>query len=207
MSIPNQQIGWDERTKLYYQIAKQMERLIQVASKMVQLNSSSIVSATVDDTAPNKVVLTFSNANALVTSDFSVVGFIVSSGLQVGSVFTLTLSTSAIYSSALTVSWKENIKPIINNIFDRSNFVGNNTATRSRISDGNFYIDIVLSSLGFAGDEYIDWEVFMEIIGNGLGVFRQRASKGNYYIEETLTATGFAGIENTDWENKFTNLI
>lgn len=34
MGIPNQQIGWSQRAKLLWNIAKQLEKLTQVASKI-----------------------------------------------------------------------------------------------------------------------------------------------------------------------------
>jgi hypothetical protein len=35
MSIPNQQIGWSVEAKLLWQISKQLEKLIQITSKIV----------------------------------------------------------------------------------------------------------------------------------------------------------------------------
>ncbi len=80
---------------------------------------NTLISAEVEDAAPTHVVLTCSKANnKFVASDFTIAGFTVLSGSWAGSVYTLVLSTSVVYSNSLTVVWKGTMShAVINNVF------------------------------------------------------------------------------------------
>ena len=77
---------------------------------------NQLISATVEDAAPTHVVLTFPSAKNLVASDITIAGFTVLSGSWAGSVYTLMLSTSVIYSDSLTVVYKGKSYPVTNNV-------------------------------------------------------------------------------------------
>lgn len=65
---------------------------------------STLISATVEDANPDKVVLTFSASNTAVASDFTIDGFTISSGYWCGSVLTLILSTEVLYGESLVIN-------------------------------------------------------------------------------------------------------
>lgn len=64
MAIPSQQIGWSQRAKLLWNIAKQLERLTQVAGN-IQIAPATTTSTTT--IAPAGDFLTTLNGDILVT--------------------------------------------------------------------------------------------------------------------------------------------
>lgn len=85
--------------------------------------------------------------------------------------------------------------------------IGDGSPHREEVRGGIYYVDIALTGTGFDGDEGTDWEVFMGITIDGLGVFRSEVRAGSWCIDETLTPTGFDGDEDIDWGNAFQNVI
>jgi head-tail adaptor len=85
--------------------------------------------------------------------------------------------------------------------------IGTGSPHREEVRDGIYYVDIALTPTGFDGDEGTDWEVFMGITIDGLGVYREEVRAGCWCVDETLTPTGFDGDEDIDWGNAFQNVI
>jgi hypothetical protein len=50
MGIPSQQIGWSQKSKLLWQISKQLERLIQVTGNLATTTTTTTVAPTTTTT-------------------------------------------------------------------------------------------------------------------------------------------------------------
>lgn len=66
MAIPSQQIGWSQRAKLLWNIAKQLEKLTQVAGN-INITPSPTTTTTTTTVAPAGDILTTLNGDNLVT--------------------------------------------------------------------------------------------------------------------------------------------
>jgi hypothetical protein len=78
----------------------------------------TLISATVEDVAPTKVVLTFSSPNTAVANDFTIAGFTIYSHFWSGSVLTLTLTTEVIYGNPLVINYvpRNQTQAVTNNV-------------------------------------------------------------------------------------------
>lgn len=65
MGIPNQQIGWSQKAKLLWNISKQLEKLIQVASN--PSSEPTTTTTTTTTVVPAGDLLTTLNGDTLVT--------------------------------------------------------------------------------------------------------------------------------------------
>ena len=66
---------------------------------------ATLISATVENAEPTKVVLTFPSAKALVATDFTIAGKIISDATWVGAVLTLTVSEAFVYNDTPVVTF------------------------------------------------------------------------------------------------------
>ena len=102
----------------------------------------SLISATVEDATPDKVVLTFSEANSAVYTDFTIAGFTISSGSWCGSVLTLILSEEVLYGESLVINYVPTSK---------TQTVTNNTLSYH-------YVDVFAGDNGDDGSIDSPWE-------------------------------------------------